>query len=494
MDSAGAARRVVNKPLSGIVLRRSREDGYLPQKLSIASQVQTSSPNCDVFEMQTPQAYSKRKQQEISLLDSCLSTPLKPSQPASVAAAIELKFRLAALLKADQVIGRWSITETARPPARCRNAGPFAFNFGYQRADLEVRGPPIYGSLEKLCSRCHKWTIYAGSGMSAISALSTACLQLSDTIDVVIPADCYVETRELFASLGPRIRTVPPPSRIRGAFNKTAARILWLDSSVRCSFSSAIDAITPEFDLVVFDTTCFWRGSRKINRAVRRAVRMGIPTVLVRSHAKLDTLGIEYGRLGSAVVMMPKAGSARSSWTTSLVPKLRDAVRLFGAAPALANFPPFENSAEYRACSMARTASIIRSSRGLARVLASRLPWVKVTTFQHGLYLLMAIGSNPNMEEVRRTADEMAADVAARELPVKHAGSFGFDFVGVEWYPDPIDRINSIRISGADLPLELSDEIGYRIAAWWFRHLAEKSRYPMSSARAEVRRSSAIPV
>ena len=229
---------------------------------------------------------------------------------------------------------------------------------------------------------------------------------------------------------------------------------------------------------------------------MQRAVRTGIPVVLVRSHAKLDTLAIEYGRLGSAVVMIPKAGSAmaRLRWTKGLVPKLRDAVGLFGAAPVLANFPPFERSADYRGCSMARTASIIRNSRRLARVLVSRLPWVKVSTFQHGLYLLMAIARNPNADVVRRRADEMATDIAAKGLPVKHAGSFGFDFVGVEWCVDPTDRSNSIRISGADLPLELSDAIGHAIANWWWRHGAEKSRHAVPSASAMLSHSDAMPV
>ena len=87
--------------------------------------------------MRTLREYLARKEREIALLDRCLHTPLELILPKSVADAVELKFRLAALLKAEQHIERWSITETARSPARWRNAGPFAFNFGYQRADLD---------------------------------------------------------------------------------------------------------------------------------------------------------------------------------------------------------------------------------------------------------------------------------------------------------------------------------------------------------------------
>jgi len=84
------------------------------------------------------------------------------------------------------------------------------------------------------------------------------------------------------------------------------------------------------------------------------------------------------------------------------------------------------------------------------------------------------------VEGVRRTAGEIATYVAASGLPVKHAGSFGFDFVALDWCADPIDRTNSIRVCGADLPLQLTDEIGQKIAAWCLHRGAKMWRYDVS--------------
>jgi hypothetical protein len=328
--------------------------------------------------------YLERKNREIALLDSCLRTPLRPTPPESVTAAIEQKFRLAALLKVDQLLERGSITETARTPAQWMSAGPYAFSFGYQRADLEVRGPPIYPLLNRSAAGYRESVIYAGSGMGAIAALLSALLQFHDTIDVLAPSDCYGETREVMTAMGSRIRVLPVTPYSCTAASKTAdARILWLDSSVRRSFSSW--SATRAVDLVVCDTTCFWRSSSKIDRVVQRAVRMGTPIALMRSHGKLDSLGIEYGRLGSVVLVTP-AGDARaaSCWIRALAPKIRDAVRLFGAGPTLAHLPPFEGLGDYRVCSKMRTASIIRNTRRLAQVLGSRLRARALTTFSMG--------------------------------------------------------------------------------------------------------------
>jgi hypothetical protein len=154
-------------------------------------------------------SYLERKSRELAVLDQCLRAPIRPARPESVAAAIEQKLALRARLKADQLLECGSITETARPPGQWTNAGPFSFRFGYQRADLDVRGPSIYPELRRLHAVSHESTVYTGSGMGAIAALLSGLLQLDDTIEVLTPDDCYGETRELMVSFGPRIRVEP---------------------------------------------------------------------------------------------------------------------------------------------------------------------------------------------------------------------------------------------------------------------------------------------
>ncbi len=54
---------------------------------------------------------------------------------------------------------------------------------------------------------------------------------------------------------------------------------------------------------IIFDTTCFDRQSPYITDVVRKAQEKGIPLILTRSHLKLDSLGTEYGPLGSILFL-----------------------------------------------------------------------------------------------------------------------------------------------------------------------------------------------
>lgn len=54
---------------------------------------------------------------------------------------------------------------------------------------------------------------------------------------------------------------------------------------------------------IIFDTTCFDRQSSLITDVVRKAQEKAIPLILTRSHLKLDSLGTEYGPLGSILFL-----------------------------------------------------------------------------------------------------------------------------------------------------------------------------------------------
>ena len=412
-------------------------------------------------------AYLARKAREIALIQRCIAPSVRVAAPTSAKAAMEEKFRLAGELRAARSLESWAITETARPEVQRWRVGAYRFAYGYQRADLSVRGPAIYDA-PRAAPPMRRETFYTGSGMSAIAAAVAALLRVHEEVEIVAPRDCYNETRELLASLRPKLSVVSPAiAGIDTGSGRKRTRVVLIDSSVSVGLgefrlSSCIDA-------VLFDTTCLAQSSSRIASAIEWALQRRMPMLLVRSHAKLDSLGIEYGRLGSIVLLRPRVDAQRR-WIEALPRAIADSIRLYGVAAIPAHFPPFSGTKEYRRCSRARTASIIRNTRRMAQRLSEVLPARSVRRFQHALYVGLVPERIFALKDVKRLAGDLCSALAQDGLPVKHAGSFGFDFVAVEWFFDPLIRRNVIRVAGADLPAALVDRIVDGIERWWARH------------------------
>lgn len=433
--------------------------------------------------METSEAYLDRKYQEIRLLNGFLADPLAVRRPASTFEVIEQKFKLAAALKSEHELHDWALTETAwAHPGRLR-AGPFEFAYDYQRADLQVRGPSFYRFDDGAANE----TIYTSSGMAAISALLLASARTMGEADILMLPGSYSETLELIETYARHLRLIAvksPPGDLGRAAER--ARILLLDSCTpAAAYEATLRCANPQLDLIVFDTTCFSCGSGRIRRVVNWAHRSDIPIVLVRSHTKLDSLGLEYGRLGSAVLVAGRKGAAKEKQQRlgDLGTEMRNAVRLLGGAALPAHFPPYVGTEAYRVLTHRRIAAILRNSRRTARPFASRLAGLSGELhFAHGLFVTLAPERLLDEPQARQIASDLSADLSKAGLPFRHAGSFGFDFGAAEWSRDTARDRYVVRIAVPDLPTALWDQIAGAVIEWWSGH--EASRSTRCSARA----------
>jgi hypothetical protein len=422
--------------------------------------------------METLEAYLERKHEELALLNGFLGSPLRLRQPSSIEEVIEQKFHLAAALKAEHELHDWALTETAWAHQGGLRAGPFEFSYDYQRADLEVRGPSFY-DLDN--SAGTNETIYTSSGMAAISTLLLAFVRLMSEADVLALPGSYSETIELIENYTPQLRLL----RLKRSPGEVAPggggpRILLFDSCTSAgAFEATLHCAKPQLDLVIFDTTCFSSGSGRIRRVLSWAQRWEIPIVLVRSHTKLDSLGLEYGRLGSAVFVPgnKRATTAKQEWLQELAAEMRNAVRLFGGAALPAHFPPYVGTKAYRTLTDRRVAAILRNSRRTARYFASVLPGSSAELhFAHGLYVTLAPKRALDEKHTKQMAADLCGDLRKAGLPLRHAGSFGFDFGAAEWFRDTTRNRYVVRIAVPDLPTPLWDQVARAVVQWWSAH------------------------
>jgi hypothetical protein len=122
-----------------------------------------------------------------------------------------------------------------------------------------------------------------------------------------------------------------------------------------------------------------------------------------------------------------------------------------------AHFPPFVGTKGYSSLAAKRVAAILRNGRRTARYLAATIPGSTAELhFAHGLYVTLTSKRPLDEKAARQIVTKMCADVRESGLPLRHAGSFGFDFGAAEWSRDTARDRYVVRIAVPDLPTELN--------------------------------------
>jgi hypothetical protein len=180
---------------------------------------------------------------------------------------------------------------------------------------------------------------------------------------------------------------------------------------------------------------------------------------------------------------------AKQQFLQALLAETRNAVRLFGGAALPAHFPPYVGAPAYRTLTDKRVAVMLRNNRRTTRYFSAALAGLYAELhFVHGLYVTLAPARTLDEHQARDVVAELCADLGRKGLPLRHAGSFGFDFGAAEWSMDRIRDRYVVRIAVADLPTSLWDEVIAAVAAWWKAH----ERRVRSSRRMSERSATSV--
>lgn len=427
----------------------------------------------------TTAEYLCRKRRELTTLNAKLRVPCIIPDALGMDDVIELKFRIRSMLLAEAITGYSLYTETNSIAGAVHAYYDYRLDYYYQRYDLSIHGPDIYPHLGAMGADGGALlrTLYAASGMSALAALFFSLDRAGATAwSVVAYADTLFETQHLIAQMTClELRTAATPEEL----HRTLADLmpgergicLLLDSILAGDYAAeTLLRLQPHtVDLLLFDTTCYEIGSDRIARAIDIASVLNIPLVLVRSHLKLGFLGVEYGRLGSLVLA---AGAAVPEPGRKLLEALavlaRDTISVTGMGPVVAHLIPFAGDPEFRALNRERIERIAENNAMGAEHLhrALRAEGFHVVAYHHGMFLSIEFPQRLDRDSVLPIVEQLCASAIARGMPVRRAGSFGFDFIAVSDFVDLRRSAPCIRVALSDHPAHIILSFCDFLAQW----------------------------
>ena len=348
--------------------------------------------------------------------------------------------------------------ETA-PDGRQLIEGPFGeMAFSYQRYDLQTSDQDWLTSLYATTAGGFGHGLLFSSGMGVIAAVA-AVLSRRSLSGVAITPFAYFETHLLLQRFFPSLEVFDIESSDR------TADVIWVDTSSTKWRQTIVETARAPKVLVV-DTTCFDACEAELRPWLTLGEQWRCPVILVRSHLKLDTFGLELGRLGSAVVVDSSSEGIGEAWAL----ELKQARSGFGTNFFPTMLYPWLGQSDFVDLAIARGAGIRLSTDQIeANIDPKNNPKVETLSTEHKLFFLVrtGLGLESDSPTVRDgVISHSLADACAREgLPVFAASSFGLDRVTITDFVNMHDDEHYIRISGADLPPGLSEQVGATIAS-----------------------------
>lgn len=222
-------------------------------------------------------------------------------------------------------------------------------------------------------------------------------------------------------------------------------KVNYIDSS---SKDYALPESVEENEIVVIDTTNLYRGNINLERFVQSAIKEKWKIILTRSHLKLDSLGCEYGMLGSITIIsqdeFPKRKlKFKQIATVNFYKYVQGVLSAHSYYANIEDVYPFFNTQSLDELYDSRFKRLINNYKALSDELNENS--IIFDIFEHKVFLTLTTDIDADkIEQFLFDKNLYLTKIRKKtNIPIYLTDSFGFDFFSVTAY-------SGIRKAGVD--------------------------------------------
>ncbi len=397
--------------------------------------------------------YITNKRKELFFLNNTLRKRLNPNVLLvnSIDEVIYSKYRIKQKMQVEVSDDLFLFSETNFTNNKSITTHNQTISSSYQRYDLTFKCDSMFNFVYRLSANLESFGSFTSCGMASITSILQCINSLYPSTNIYTSNDCYFETQHYIDNYANNIIINYCPSN---SDKKNDLNILWFDSISSYSFELFTKGLisVEEFDLLIFDTTCYELGSKEILETVEWALNNNLPSILIRSHIKLDSLAMEYGRLGSLVVCFNDSiCSYKMKNILNIAIHTKDILSRSGLNFNPYSLFPLQNDDGFHQINNERINRIKRNCKYFYKTLVeNKKEYIKIYDYHHNLFVTLEADFLVERNQSDLIIRKLQSFLTKNMLDVKFADSFAFDFMALSWYKDYSTGKERIRISCSD--------------------------------------------
>ena len=309
----------------------------------------------------------------------------------------------------------------------------FEYKYTYERFNGFLNVENFAKKFYHLDNKNENQTYFTNCGMSSIVSVLTSLILCNDMVVDLLYEETYFETIKFINTLTKKDST---------------KKVLYMDSIASDFNFNKIDL--SNYDCIIIDTTCY--NGEDFSDYVSYILSCNKFCILVRSHTKLDLLSTEYSHIGSVSFIYPKdIDENKIEFYKKIELDCRHLIGVYGACLPPEKYPEFLLDKKLHEVNLEKMNIVKNNNEILYRSLLQQK--IKIIMPNHKQFCLIYLDNNEySLNDLKKEVINFCNE--NKQYYIKHAVSFGFDYIAIDVYQNFVDNTYKMRVCVSDLSLD----------------------------------------